>query len=613
MKNKQGLKSKESVFTSELTQRLLPQKLVFTPRNIEQSGFLRRVLLVKNFPSTIENEFVLTSVAQIKNTTFSMRLVPMNAVKTAGLINKQINNAKAQGHEKQSTKQISANIDIESMQRSYDDFLREKGRFYYVNIYIEVYAEDEEEMRKRVNLVTNTLAGSHITAQELIYEQKEGFIGVSPIGKDTLTMSANNIPSNTLASFYPFSYSSRNDPRGMMLGKTRDGGYMFLDLWLRDQLITSGNFIIIGETGFGKSYLMKKIISQQTARGAWVFVIDPESEYNDLFKKLGGTVINCAAGKFIINPFEIRRLKTDDDTDDELDSELEALQQDQSFFQHLSWLKDFYKQLFTYATGKEISALSLLTKDMYVRHGIDQNTDLSKLKSKDYPTFTELYEYISAVLDDRKKYHFYKMIDDDMLRGLILMLSDVHDGSLSPLFNGYTNVTNANLINFNVQELLAGSEERTQAFLFNVLTYLWDKIMKKEHEIVLGIDELYLLMNRDNITIAKYLRSFIKRARKYESVIGTATQQLVDLDDEKIRHISSAIINSATFKFLFNPGELAYEKTKRILQLTDGEAESIFMSERGQCLLKAGRMDKYNVDVGKLPYEEELFGTAGGR
>ena len=120
-------------------------------------------------------------------------------------------------------------------------------------------------------------------------------------------------------------------------------------------------------------------------------------------------------------------------------------------------------------------------------------------------------------------------------------------------------------------------------------------------------------MDRENMTVAKYLRSIIKRARKYEALIGTATQQLADLDDEKIRHISSAIINSATFKFLFNPGDLAFEKTKRLLQLTDGEAESIFVSQRGQCLLKAGRADKYNVQVGKLPYEEELFGTAGGR
>ena len=613
MKAKKGLQSKESIFSSELTQRLLPQRMAFTPRYIEQSGFLRQVLLVKNFPASFENEFILTSVTQIKNTTFSMRLVPMNPVKTAQLVDRQINNAIAQSHEHKGTKQIAAGIDAESIRKSYDDFLRERGRFYYVNIYIEVYAENEKELRERANQVASTLAANHITCQTLIYEQKEGYIGVSPIGKDTLTMAANNIPSNTLASMFPFSYSSRNDPEGMLLGTTKDGGYMFLDLWQRTQNITSGNFIITGETGYGKSYLMKKIISQQAAMGSWIYILDPEAEYVDLIDQMGGVNMNCASGNIKTNSYEIRRLRNREDSEEVLDGEVEAFRHDQSFYQHLSWLKDFHQVLFRSLSAKELSALSMLTKDMYIRYGIDQDTDLSRLTSKDYPVFSDLYEYIEEVLGDREKYHFYPMLDDDLLKGLLLTIREAYDGSLSPLFNGHTNARMSRLVNFNIQELQEGSSERTQAVQFNIFTYVWDKIIRREHRIILCADELYLLMDRENMTVAKYLRSIIKRARKYEALIGTATQQLADLDDEKIRHISSAIINSATFKFLFNPGDLAFEKTKRLLQLTDGEAESIFVSQRGQCLLKAGRADKYNVQVGKLPYEEELFGTAGGR
>lgn len=612
MKTKK-LKSKDSIFTSELTQRLLPEMMVIKPKHIEQSGFLRRTILIKNFPATIETDFILTNVTQIKNTTFTMHLVPMTSTKTAMLVDKQINNAKAQSHEKKGTRQIAADIDAESIRKSYDAFLKEKGRFYIVNIYIEVYALDEEELRERVNEVTAALTASHISAQQLIYEQKEGFIGVSPIGKDLLTVGANNIPSNTLAAMYPFSYSSRNDAHGMPLGKTKDGGYMFLDPWIRNQNLTSGNIIIVGETGYGKSYLIKKILAMMIACGVSCFMIDPEGEYDDVFRNLGGSVVHCASGSFLINPFEIRRLKTESDSPNDLDNEIQALNQEQSFFQHLSWLKDFYKVLFPYLNGMQLAALTVLTQDMYIRFGIDHKTDLSKLTSSDYPTFTNLYEYIHDVLEDRNKYGFYKEITDDMLRDLLLAIRDAYDGSLSPLFNGHTNLCNDKLINFNIQELLTGSEERTQAVLFNVMTYLWHRITKKENRVMFGVDELYLLMNRDNLTIAKYLRSFIKRARKYESIIVTATQQLADLDDEKIRFISSAIINSASIKFLFNPGNLAYERTKKILQLTDGEADSIYRAKRGQCLLKVGQGDKYNVNIGTLPYEDELFGSGGGR
>jgi len=384
-------------------------------------------------------------------------------------------------------------------------------------------------------------------------------------------------------------------------------------LWVRDKNMTSGNFFITGETGFGKSQLVKKILSQQIVRGVSCYTLDAESEYNELYERLGGTVVNCASGKFKLNPLEIRRMKTKEDTEEELDGEIDALRHDQSFFQHLSWLNDFYKVLIPYLNGMQFAALAMLTKDMYIRFGIDQNTDLSKLTSKDYPTFTDLYQYISDVLEDRQKYGFYKEISNDMLRDLLLAIRETYDGSLSPLFNGHTNFSNDKLINFNIQELLTGSNERTQAFLFNIMTFIWQKIMTRENKTLFTVDEVYLLMNRDNLTIAQYLRNFIKRARKYEAVIGTATQQLADLDDEKIRHVSSALINSASVKFIFNPGNLAYERTKSLLQLTDGEAESIFKAGRGQCLLKVGQADKYNVNIGKLSFEDELFGSAGGR
>ncbi len=594
--------------------------MVITSRHIEQSGYLRCTLLIKNFPATVETDFLLTHVAQIKNTTFSMRLKPMDQGTTVRLVDKQINNATAGTYKRKGTQQLEAASDKENIVETYKEFLRNKGKFYYVNIYIEVYGEDEKELTQRIKEVTNALGSCHITAEKLIYEQKEGYLGVSPIGKDTLTMSANNIPSDTLSTMYLFSYSSRNDSKGIFLGRTKDGGYMFLDFWKHqektDANITSGNYAIVGETGYGKSWLLKKIISQLIASGTWVFDIDPEGEIAHLMSELGGTVIHCADGDFIINAFEIRRLKNKNNEEDENYSshEPEAFKQDNSFYQHLSWLQDFYKVLIPYATGKEIAALMALTKDMYVRHGIDHNTDLSRLKHEDYPVFTNLYQYIEEVTNDtgRKKFPFYKMISNETLHDLLLMMKDVYDGSLSPLFNGHTNVTNANLICFDIQELLQGSQDRTQAYLFNVMTYIWDRIVKRENRIMMCIDELYLLMNQENITIAKYLQSFIKRARKYKAIIGTATQQLNDLDDEKIRHISSAIINSATYKFIFNPGNLGYEQTKHMLQLTEGEAESIAKAEQKQCLLKAGKADKYNVVVGELPYEEELFGSAGG-
>lgn len=431
-------------------------------------------------------------------------------------------------------------------------------------------------------------------------------------------MARNNLPSSSIAAMYMFSYSSHNDSNGMFLGRTEDGGYVFLDIWLRDLYRTNSSFVIIGEAGQGKSWLMKKIISMQAAMGTTLFVLDPEGEYKDLFRNLGGTVLNCAAGNFVINVFEVRSFKKKGDENDpeyEIDMELESNQSDNSFFQHLSWMQQFFKVMFPYANGLEIQQLIMLVKDMYQVYNINEHTDLTKLTPNDYPTFTELYHFIYDVLKNRDKYPFYQdTFEDAAIKKLLLMIKDAYDGSLSPLFNGHTNITNAKLIDFDIQELITGSEERTQAYMFNVMTYLWSRFLKRENRTLLCIDEMYLLMNRENIIIAKYLKDFIKRARKYDGSIATATQQLGDYFlDKSIEHISTALFNTPSFKFIFNPGELDFNRVQDLLGLNEGELSYIRNAKKTHCLLKIGSHDRYAMAVGALPYEAKLFGKAGGR
>lgn len=613
-KAKQEIMNKPAVFASQLTRRLLPQKMVISSRYVEQSDFFRQTHIVKNFPASFSTTCLLTKIAQIKNTTFSMRLSQMTDGEAIKLINTQINNKAAGRYSRKGTEQIKSDVELDNIKEFFEGVLKNSNHMYYLNIYIEVYASNLRELEERSKKVKNYLQSCYITSVMLLYEQKEGLWGVSPIGRDTLTMSRNTLPSSSLAALYPFSYSSHNDAHGMYLGRTEDGGYVFLDPWFRDDNRPNSSICITGESGRGKSYLMKKIISQQIAKGNNVFILDPEGEYRDLIRKFGGTVLNCASGNFVINVFEIRTFRTKDESDDEVDMELESNQSDNAFFQHLSWLREIFKVMFPFISGFEISQLMMLVKDMYIANGIDENTDLSKLAPTDYPTFTTLYEFIYDVLKHREKYPFYEdTFEDANIKKLILIIKDAYDGSLSPLFNGYTNITNARIIDFDIQQLITGSEERTQAYMFNVMTYLWSRFLKKENDSLLGIDELYLLMNRENIIIAKYLKDFVKRARKYLAAIIVATQQLGDFLDDAIYHISSALFNTPTYKFLFNPGELDFNKIQKLLGLNEGELSYLKTAKKRHCLLKIGTSDRYAMEVGSLPYEAELFGKAGGR
>lgn len=600
---------KETYFKSELAKRLSPQRMVFGVRNIEQNNFYRRVMLVKNFPSVLVVSCLFSTVAQMKNTSFSMHVSPMLTSQGKNLIDNQIRNITAKGHKRDATEQIEAGVEKESIVEFYTELKRKNNKIFNVNIFIEVYGKNVKELEDKVGEVISELSSYGITMEQLSYEQREGFSSVFPLGEDKFKTSTNNMPTGTLASLYPYSYSSKNDTNGMLLGQTMDGGNMFIDKWARNTFLTNGNFVIIGESGQGKSYLMKKIISQQIAMGVSCSILDPEGEYNDLFRNLGGTVINLASGKVKINPFEIRAFKTDEDDTNE-ECEIESFNTFAAFYQHLSWLRDFIKILIPAIGDKELAAAMILIKDMYIHHGINEKTNINELKPEDYPTFTNLYEFINGVYIDGDER--YVMITKDMLRNLLLLFKDSYDGSLGFLFNGHTNVKNFDLINYDLSDLLQGSKERTEAVLFNIMTYTWNRITQKINRTLFSVDELYMLVNRNNFAMANYMKEFIKRARKYEAIIGTATQNLGDFLDPMIEHITSPLFNNPTYKYIFYPSDLDLNKVKNLLRLTDGEVDCIKTPNKGRCLFKAGG-EKYLLKVGTLPFEEELFGKGGGR
>ncbi|MCL1830053.1 MAG: ATP-binding protein [Oscillospiraceae bacterium] len=603
-------KTKRDVYNREILRRLTPRRIDFETRYATQNDHLRKTIMVKNFPHEIPAA-CLQEIASIRNTSFHMRLSPMPTGEARRLVDAQIKNRSLQLSQ-QRTKLMDAAIEQDAITNFYLEIARNKSYIYRVSIYIEMYAKDRSELEKIEAEVDSALIGRAITTEKLTYEQKEGFKSVYPLGRDLFLNDSNNMPSTTIAALYPYSYSCRLDKEGMLLGGTVDGGIMFVDLWARDSNVTNSNYCIVGTSGQGKSYLQKKIVTQQVIRGTKVWILDPENEYTDVTRHLGGTVYNCASGEYIINPFQVRQLRLDDDdTMNEPDIEVSVPRGQAMFYQHLSWLHDFYSVLIEGLDPTQLKALDILTQEMYENYGITERTNIHTLKNTEFPTFTNLYDYITGIRDSNS----HSNISADMCKTLLLHLTDCTRGSLGAIFNGHTNIKNDNLMCFSMSELIQGSSQRRKAALFNITTYIWNEVCRNRNRTnysMLNIDELYLYFDDDDMTMVKYLNFFVKRARKYNTLMGIATQQLADCLHEKIVHYTTAMFNNSSTKFFFYPDKIDLDLVRRHLKLTEGEIECIDRSNRQHCLVCAGN-DRYYMRVGTLPYEEVLFGRAGGR
>lgn len=612
--------TKEDFELTELTKRLLPTNMVVKYDCIEQSDFFRQTWLVKNMQLSFEEICVMRRVAQIKNTTISIRMSEMNKSTAVSLIDKQIKDTASDVRNSTGTKGISADTENSSIKEFYREFKRDNDKMFYLNIYVEMYGHSKDELGQVATLVKNSL--DTMSFEMLNSEQEAGFKGICPLTQDTLKVLANNIPTSSLAALYPFSYSTRTDKQGMLLGKTDDGGYMFVDLDFRSPTVTNGNIFISGESGYGKSYLCKKVINQFLAkpsvRKKRMFTFDYENEYGDVISTMGGININAIDARYIINPLQIRTFQNSDyqyeetEEDGEVVPKVEAFEKKTYLSQHLSWFKDFLKYVIPHLEGKDLDLMMAMTSDMYKFKGITDDTDFSKLDPQDYPIFSDLYNYIEKVISDKKNYSFYKLYGDDMIAGCLLMLRELVTGSLAPMFNGYTTLPDEEIININIQELSLGDAKRTQAYLFNMMTYIWSKIIKKDMDTMLLVDELYLLCDAKFPMAMQYLRNFMKRARKYLALIVCATQQLGDVSAPELYLYTSALFNTPSFKFMFNPGELDLDNYKKLTKLSDSKIKILQECKKKECLVYIG-IDVYKMVVGTLEYEEVLFGAGGGR
>lgn len=333
--------------------------------------------------------------------------------------------------------------------------------------------------------------------------------------------------------------------------------------------------------------------------------VAPEKEYSDVTRGLGGVVIDCASGHHKINIFEVRRIKLEDD---EEDTDLpEIASNSPMFLQHLSWLKDEFRIMMPEIPDTTLRALMILVQGMYASVGIDQQTDFSRLRHEDYPTFSTLYGFVQKQMEKSD----YPMLTKEMIAEVLLYITDPTYGELSSIFNGTTtiDVTGNPLICFSMGALLEGSEQRLQAVENNLNTYIWSIVLQRKFQVLLSFDELYLYLEQP--LMAKYISYFARRSRKYNACIGVATQQLGDCLDESVRKYSSPIINMSSFKFLFYSGQVDLQGMQEALKLTDGEAACISVSNKRHCLLKAGN-GKYYMEIGTLPFEAALFGDKGG-
>ncbi|WP_455617240.1 VirB4 family type IV secretion system protein [Eisenbergiella sp.] len=483
---------------------------------------------------------------------------------------------------------------------------RNREPLLHTAVYLELCANDLDQLKLLQTEVLTELIRAKLNVDRLLLRQQQGFQCVMPSGFNVFRDQFERVlPASSAANLYPFNYSGKTDPQGFYLGRDKFGSNVLVDFNRRAEDKTNANILILGNSGQGKSYLLKLILTNLREAGMRICALDPEMEYEDLTNNLGGCFIDLMSGEYLINPLEP---KTWDDNGSPEDMDAPQTFRIRSrLSQHISFLKDFFRTYKDF-TDREIDVIEIMLQKLYAQWGIHDQSDFERLEPQNYPILSDLYTFMEAEyksFDENKR----QLYTAEMLQGILLGLNSMCVGAESKFFNGHTNITGSSFVTFGVKGLLQASQNLKNALLFNVLSYMSNELLT-EGNTAASLDEFYLFLS--NLTAVEYVRNFMKRVRKKDSAVIIASQNLEDFNLDGIREYTKPLFSIPTHQFLFNAGSIDAKFYTDTLQLEQSEYQLIRYPQRGVCLYKCGN-ERYNLMVNAPEHKAKLFGKAGGR
>ena len=572
----------------------------------------RCVWALREYPTSTDEQAILRHLGEMDGVTIRIYTRQVTASEEKRIIHNAANRNRMSRSSTEDLQQtVTAEANLQDVVTLVSTMHRNREPLLHCAVFLELTASSYDALKLLQTDVLTELVRSKLNVDRLLLRQREGFVSVMPSGWNHFGEQFERVlPASSVANLYPFNYSGKTDPHGFYIGKDKYGANILVDFDKRDDDKTSASILILGNSGQGKSYLLKLLLLNFLEAGKSVISLDVEHEQQDMCERVGGCFMDLMGGVYRINPLEPKCWEEGGDPEDT--DAPEAFRKSTRLSQHISFLKDFFRAYKDFS-DRHIDAIEIMVSRLYEKWGISDTADFGRLKPEDYPILSDLYDLIEEEYQgyDADAHRLYTA---ELLQEILLGLHSMCKGAEAKFFNGHTNVTSSRFIVFGVKGLLQANRSVRGAMLFNILSFMSDRLLTIGNTTAV-LDELYVWLS-DNITVGttiiEYIRNILKRVRKKESNLIMASQNLEDFDREGIRELTKPLFAIPPHQFIFNCGSIDKRFYMDLLQLEEAEYNLIRFPQRGVCLFKCGN-ERYLLEVHAPAYKEALYGSAGGR
>ncbi len=538
--------------SAELKNILAPSGLKIESQQLNLSGKLAKSFFIMSYPRYLNDSWLAPVINLDKVFNISIHITPLATAEVMKKFQKKVVEVESQLYTRQERGQVrdpkleTALRDLEDLR---DSLQQSNEKMFEVALYLTVYADNEDDLKKSELEIKNILESRMIQVRPTIFQQAEALKTVLPFCKDEIKIT-NQLNTSPLSSFFPFLSFDLSTNNGILYGLNRHNG----SLILFDRFsLENYNSMVFATSGSGKSYFTKLEILRTLMFDTNIIIIDPEKEYEYLAESVGGRYFNISLNSdHHINPFDLPIPGDDETVADVLRS-------------NIIHLVGLMRVMLGGLTPEEDSIVDRALTETYALKDITSLTE--SLEDTEFPVLKDFAEVLEGI---------------EGSESIIQRLSKYTDGVWSGFIGQQSNVDiNKKLICFSIRDM---EEELKPVAMYIITHFIWGEVRKELKKRLLVIDEAWIMMKNEDT--ASFLFGMAKRGRKYYLGLSVISQDVADFLKSSY---GLPIITNSSMLLLLKQSPSSIDLVQKTFNLTNEEKYLLLESAVGEGIFFAGQ------------------------
>jgi type IV secretory pathway VirB4 component len=550
---------------TDISDLLGPDGLGVLPDRIDLGGRVARTLVVVGYPRAVEPGWLAPLHAFQGDLRIASHIEPIATNQAMAELGRHVQDLRAgllRSERAAADRDPYAEAALEDAENLRTGLARAETRLFRIHLMVTLFADSPGHLDRLTQALQAELSGRLVICRSARFEQMQAFVSTLPLGELRLPF-GHNFDGFAASTLMPFVSSELVHPEGEIWGVNRlNNSIVLVDRFA----YVNAHTITIAASGAGKSYWLKSILTQARFRDIAAIVLDPsDREYQGWCTAIGGQYVCLGpASEDRINPLDV--------------SPSDLMADPRAITAKVDFVRSLCEVMLGGLTARERAVVDAALYATYLRRGyvdVDEWPAEAATAGRTPPTMVDLAAELRA---------------SAVGRGLADRLGPFIEGSLR-LFSGGTTVDlMAELIVFDVHEVVAYERALAPAAYFVLAELILRRLRQQRRRTFVAIDEAHYLLRHP--TTARFVESLFRTGRKLGAGVSLITQSLGDVlgggDRDAERSARACLANAAITFLMRQQNTREADDLAAVYRLSRAETDLLRTAQRGEGVLIAG-------------------------